>query len=223
MDIAVAGAHGQIARRLVRLLAERGDVVRGLIRNPAHAVDVRADGGQPAVCDLERSTVEEVALTIEGADAVVFAAGAGPGSGAERKATMDRDGALLLLGAAIAARVPEYVMISAMGTEEPPAGDDVFSVYLRAKADADRALMESDRRWTIVRPGGLTDEPGTGRVALARHLPRGEVPREDVAAVVAAILHDHRTAGRIFTLTAGDQPIPDALDVAITADPRDDG
>jgi len=221
MDIAVAGAHGQIGRRLVRLLAARGDTVRGLVRNPAHLADVRADGGEPAICDLETTAVHEVSLAVDGADAVVFAAGAGPGSGPARKATMDRDGAIKLIDAARAARVPAYLMISAMGTEEPPDGDDVFSVYLRAKADADRALMDSDLAWTIVRPGRLTDEPGTGRVRIARHLPHGEVTRDDVAAVVAAVLHDHRAVGRIFSLVGGDEPIPAALEAAITADPRD--
>ncbi|WP_320670792.1 SDR family oxidoreductase [Patulibacter defluvii] len=222
MDIAIAGAHGQIARRLTRLLVARGDSVRGLIRNPDHAADVRADGADPTLCDLESAAVHEVALAIEGADSVVFAAGAGPGSGAERKATMDRDGALLLLEAAISARVPGYVIVSSMGTEDPPQDDDVFSVYLRAKAAADRAVMDSDRQWTVLRPGVLTDDPGSGRVRLARRVPRGPVSRDDVAAVLAAVLHDHRTGGRILSLVAGEDPIDQALEAALTADPRDD-
>lgn len=221
MRIVIAGAHGQIARRLTRILVAHGDTVGGLIRNPDHADDVRADGGEPTVCDLETATLPEVAVAIEGADTVVFAAGAGPGSGAERKATMDRDGAIKLLEAAISAGVRGYVMISAMGTEAPPAGDDVFSVYLRAKAEADRALIDSDREWTIIRPGGLTDGPGTGRVRLARHLPRGEITRDDVAALVAAVIHEPLAVGRILTATGGDEPILGALSAALRADPRD--
>ncbi len=166
MDIAIAGGHGKVARRLARLLVARGDHVRGLIRNPGHADDLRADGSEPVACDLEADGVDEVAAAIAGADAVVFAAGAGAGSGAERKWTMDRDGAIKLLEAARSAGVQRYVMISSIGAENPPDGDDVFSAYLRAKAEADRALADSDRAWTIVRPGRLTDDAGTGRVRV---------------------------------------------------------
>lgn len=221
MRIVIAGAHGQIGRRLTRMLVAHGDTVGGLIRNPDHADDVRADGGEPTVCDLESATLPEVAMAIEGADSVVFAAGAGPGSGAERKATMDRDGAIKLLEAAISAGVPGYVMISAMGADIPPSGDDVFSVYLRAKADADRALIDSDRQWTIVRPGRLTDEPGTGRVRLARRLPHGDISRDDVAALVAVVIHEPLVVGRILAAIAGDEPILGALSATIHADPRD--
>ncbi|EHN09906.1 NAD dependent epimerase/dehydratase family protein [Patulibacter medicamentivorans] len=221
MDIAIAGAHGQIARRLTRLLVARGDSVRGLIRNPDHAADIRADGGDPVLCDLESAAAHEVGLAIEGADSVVFAAGAGPGSGADRKGTMDRDGAILLLEAARTAKVPGYVIVSSLGADDPPQDDDVFSVYLRAKAAADRAVIDSDRQWTVLRPGVLTDDPGTGRVRIARRVPRGPVTRDDVAAVLAAILHDHRTGGRILSLVGGEDPVDAALEAALTADPRD--
>ena len=173
MIVAIAGAHGKIARRLAKLLVADGNQVRGLIRNPDHAHDLSADGSEPVHCDLEKSGVEEVARVIAGADAVVFAAGAGPGSGAERKLTIDRDGAIKLLEAARSAGVERYVMVSSVGAESPPDGDDVFSVYLRAKAEADRALADSDRDWTIVRPGSLTDEPGTGRARIDTEPVRG--------------------------------------------------
>src|SRR5918992_3034135 len=155
MDVVIAGGHGKIGRRLARLLVARGDRVRGLIRNPDHAEDLRADGSEPLLCDLESASVADVAEAIAGADAVVFAAGAGPGSGAQRKLTMDRDGAIKLLEAAQAVAAPRYVMVSSVGAESPPDGDDVFNVYLRAKAEADRAVASSDRAWTIVRPGML--------------------------------------------------------------------
>jgi uncharacterized protein YbjT (DUF2867 family) len=211
MDIAIAGAHGQIGRQLTRMLHERGDRIRGIIRDPDQHGDIVADGGEPVVLDLEDTTTADLAAAIEGADAVVFAAGAGPGSGAERKATVDRDGAILLLDAATAAGVDRYVVLSSMGTDDPPTGDDVFEVYLRAKADADRAVMASDLRWTVVRPGGLTDDEPTGRVDLARHVDRGEVPRADVAAVLTAVLHDDRTAGQVFEVVGGNIPVDDAL------------
>ena len=215
MDVAIAGGHGQIGRRLARLLAARGDRVRGLIRNPDHSADVRSDGAEPVVCDLESASVAEVAKAIEGADAVVFAAGAGPGSGAERKLTMDRDGAVKLLSAAQQAGVPRYVIVSSVGAESPPGGDDVFSVYLRAKAEADRALMESDRDWTVVRPGMLTDDPGTGHVRIQEEPIRAEVPRDDVAAVLAAVVDESRAVGRVLYVVGGDDPIVDALVAAL--------
>src|SRR5918999_2397091 len=196
MDVAIAGGHGKIGRRLARLLVARGDRVRGLIRNPDHSDDVRSDGAEPVVCDLEAASPEDVAAAIEGADAVVFAAGAGPGSGAQRKLTVDRDGAIKLLEAARSAGARRYVIVSSVGAESPPDDDDVFSVYLRAKAEADRALMDSDMDWTVVRPGMLTDDPGTGRVRIQEEPIRAEVPRDDVAAVLAAVADESRAGGR---------------------------
>jgi uncharacterized protein YbjT (DUF2867 family) len=211
MDVAIAGGHGQIGRRLARLLAARGDRVRGLIRNPDHSDDVRSDGAEPVMCDLESASVDEVASAVSGADAVVFAAGAGPGSGAERKLTMDRDGAVKLIEAAQSAGVPRYVIVSSVGAESPPDDDNVFSVYLRAKAEADQALMESDRDWTVVRPGMLTEDPGTRRVRVQEEPIRAEVPRDDVAAVLAAVVDESRAVGRVLYVVGGDDPIEDAL------------
>ena len=215
MDVAIAGAHGQVARRLTRLLAARGHRVRGLARNPEHVEDVGSDGAEPVVCDLEQSTPEEIAGAIAGADAVVFAAGAGPGSGAERKFTMDRDGAIRLLAAAQAARVPRYEIVSSIGAEAPPEGDDAFSVYLRAKAEADAAVRDSDRDWTIVRPGRLTDEPGSGRARIDTEPFRGSVSRDDVAAVLAAILGEPRSVGATLYVNGGDVPVAEALASAL--------
>jgi uncharacterized protein YbjT (DUF2867 family) len=211
MDVAIAGGHGKIGRRLARLLAARGDRVRGLIRNSDHADDVRSDGAEPVVCDLESASVDEVASAIEGADAVVFAAGAGPGSGAERKMTMDRDGAVKLIEAARSAGAPRYVIVSSVGAGSPPDGDDVYSVYLRAKAEADQALMASDCDWTVVRPGMLTDDPGTGRARIQEEPIRAQVPRDDVAAVLAAVVDESRAVGRVLYVAGGDEPIEDAL------------
>jgi uncharacterized protein YbjT (DUF2867 family) len=215
VDVVIAGAHGKVGRRLGRRLAARGDRVRGLIRNPDHAEDLRADGSEPVVCDLESADVREVAEAIAGADAVVFAAGAGPGSGAERKLTVDRDGAVKLLEAARGAQVDGYVIVSSVGAEDPPDGDDVFSVYLRAKAEADRVLKASDRAWRIVRPVSLTDEPGDERVRLSQEPLRGEVSRDDVAATLEAVLHEPRTTHRILYVADGEKPVADALAAAL--------
>lgn len=211
MDVVIAGGHGQIALHLSRMLSERGDRVRGIIRSADQEEDLHEVGATAIVLDMEQASTADLAAAIDGADAVVFAAGAGPGSGAERKETVDYGAAVKLRDAALEAGVGRYVMISAMGTDDPPDGGEVFDIYLRAKARADRAVMDSDLAWTIVRPGRLTDDEGTGRVALARHVDRGEVPREDVAAVVLTALADERAVGRVVEVVAGDQPIGDAF------------
>lgn len=213
MHVVIAGGHGKIALRLTRQLADRGDAVTGLIRNPDHADDVREQGGEPVVCDLEHASEEEIAATLAEADAAVFAAGAGPGSGAERKMTMDRDGAIKLVNAASAADVGRFLIVSAVGAETPPDDDSTFGAYLRAKAQADDAVKASDRSWTIVRPGRLTDEPGTGRVRIDSEPFRGQISREDVAAVLAALLEGERAVGRVLYVNGGEQPIEQALEV----------
>jgi uncharacterized protein YbjT (DUF2867 family) len=211
MKIAIAGAHGQIALRLTTLLSANGDAVTGLIRNPDHAAEVRQAGATPVLSDLERTNVEELAEAIADADAVVFAAGAGPGSGAERKITMDRDGAIKLLDAATAAGARRYIIISGAGVEDPPTGDEVFEIYMRAKAEADAAIEGSELDWTILRPGGLTDDPGTGNVRIETAPFSGSISRDDVAAVIARVLSDPQTNGRTFYLSSGTQRLEDAL------------
>ncbi|WP_369132851.1 SDR family oxidoreductase [Modestobacter sp. I12A-02662] len=216
MRVVIAGAHGQVARRLGRLLTGDGHPVAGIIRNPDHRADLESDGVEPVVLDLERATVDEVAAVLAGADAVVFAAGAGPGSGAERKSSVDEGAAVLLADAAERAGVRPYLLVSSMGVERarqgtPPDMDPVFAAYLQAKLAAeDRILPRTALDTTVVRPGGLTDEPGTGRVTLAHGVERGTVPRDDVAAVLAEVL----LAGKwnaVVELVGGDTPIPEAV------------
>ncbi|MEV5485013.1 MULTISPECIES: NAD(P)H-binding protein [Streptomyces] len=214
MRIVIAGGHGQIALRLERLLAKRGDEVAGILRRPEQAGDVLAAGAEPVVCDLESASVEDVARHMEGADAAVFAAGAGPGSDVGRKDTVDRGAAALFADAAEAAGVRRFLVVSSMGADrEPPEGTDpVFAAYLRAKgaADADvRARAGLD--WTILRPGRLTNDPGTGLVTLAESTGRDEVPRDDVAAVLAALLDEPGTIGRTLELIGGETPVADAV------------
>ncbi|NUR09698.1 MAG: NAD(P)H-binding protein [Nocardioidaceae bacterium] len=211
MRVVVAGGHGQIALLLERLLAERGDQVVGVVRNPDHVADVEATGAEAAVLDLEHTDVAALTDVVKGADAVVFAAGGGPNSGAARKETVDKGAAVLLADAAEQAGVRRYVMVSAMGTENAdPHSDEVFQVYLRAKQAADDDLRSRDLDWTVVRPGRLTDDPPGGRVQVGT-LPRGEVPRADVAAVLAAVLTNDGTVRRTFDLLAGHQTIEAAL------------
>jgi uncharacterized protein YbjT (DUF2867 family) len=211
MDIAIAGGHGQIALRLTRLLTARGDSVRSLIRNPDHAADVAAAGARAIVCDLEASDAD-VAGAIDGTDAVVFAAGAGPGSGAERKGTMDLGGAVKLIEACQQVSTNRYVMVGALGVDHPEAAEGVFRAYLEAKAAADEAVRASGLNYTIVRPGHLTDEAGTGLIATATQVASdGSIPRDDVAATIAAVLAEPRTAGMTFDLLTGRTPIVEAI------------
>ena len=208
--VVIAGGHGQIALRLARLLSARGDAVRSLIRNPGHEAGVHATGAEPVLADMER--LDDLAELVEGADAVVFAAGAGPGSGPERKRTVDLGAAVKLLEGARRTGVRRYLMISAMGAADPAGGAEAMRPYLEAKAQADAALAASDLDWTIVRPGGLTDEPGTGRVEVAPSLGRrGSVTRDDVAAVLVGCLDQPRPVRASFDLLQGDTPIAEAL------------
>ncbi|WP_199430694.1 NAD(P)H-binding protein [Qaidamihabitans albus] len=213
MRVVIAGGHGKIALKLEQQLAANGDTAVGIIRNVEHAADLRELSAEPVVLDLENARVDEVAATLDGADAAVFAAGAGPGSGAPRKDTVDRAAAVLFAEAAERAGVRRFVQISSMGAGRtiPPSVEEVFAVYLRAKAAAEEDLRTRDLDWTILRPGRLTDEPGTGLVHLAESVPRADVPREDVAAVVVELVADAVTAGRTLELTSGNTPIDEAL------------
>ncbi|HST40847.1 MAG TPA: SDR family oxidoreductase [Conexibacter sp.] len=208
LNVAIAGGHGQIALRLGKLLAARGDSVRGLIRNPDHADDLRAAGVEPVVVDLEQAEPQAVAAAVLGADAVVFAAGAGPGSGEARKQTVDRDGAVRLIDAAKANGIERYVIVSSRGADAQAQGDG-FAAYLRAKGEADEAVRASGLAWTIVRPGALVNDPGTGRVRTDTG--EGEIPRDDVAATLVAVLDTPATAGRTFLLVSGETPVEQAV------------
>ena len=211
MRVVIAGGHGQIALLLEKELAGRGDSPVGIVRNPDHVADVEATGASALVLDLEQASVASLAAVLEDADAVVFAAGGGPSSGAARKETVDRGAAVLLADAAEQAGVRRYVMVSSMGTDRAdPDSDDVFQVYLRAKKAADDDLRARDLDWTIVHPGRLTDDPPTGRVQVGK-LSRGDVTRADVAAVLAAALHDDATVGKDFDLLNGEEAVEDAL------------
>lgn len=217
MHVVIAGGHGKIALILERLLCARGDSVAGLIRNPVQAADLEAAGADALVVDLEKASVDEVAEHLRGADAVVFAAGAGSGSGAARKETVDRDAAILLADAAQVAGVGRYVMVSAMAADpHATADDEVFQIYLRAKGIADEAIRSRTAfRSTIVRPGHLTDDAGTGRVAIAESTGPGAIPRADVAAVLVAVLDEPGTGGQSFDLISGETPIAEAVSALV--------
>jgi uncharacterized protein YbjT (DUF2867 family) len=214
MRIVIAGGHGKIALLLERVATERGDQAVGLIRNPAHIADVNRAGAEAVVCDLEAASAGDVAVLLSGADAVVFAAGAGPGSGAPRKDSVDRAAAVLMADAAEQAGVRRFVQVSAMGADQPPrpGSDEVWAAYITAKTAAEADLRARDLDWTILRPGRLTDAPGTGTVRLATPpVPAGAVPRADVAAVIAALLDEPGTWHQTLELVGGDSPVAAAV------------
>jgi uncharacterized protein YbjT (DUF2867 family) len=209
VNVVVAGGHGQIALRLLRIVADRGDTARGIIRKPEQAADLEEAGAEAIVCDMENEPLIEAVV---GADAVVFAAGAGPGSGPERKRTVDLGGAVKLIDAAMANDVRRYLIVSSIGAHDPSIAEGDFRAYLQAKQEADEALIASGLDYTVVRPGSLTGDPGTGKVDLSSELGRrGEVPRDDVAAVLAECLVAEESIGKVFELFSGDVPVADAV------------
>jgi uncharacterized protein YbjT (DUF2867 family) len=211
MDIVIAGGHGKIAQHLERLLADAGHRVRGLIRNPDHAADLQAAGAEPVVADLEELDVDALAQLLGSADAIVFAAGAGPGSGPQRKWTVDYAGAVKLMEVARRNGIERYVIVSSMGADPDAEDDGGFGTYLRAKGQADQKLVQSGLAYTIVRPGGLTDDPPTGRVTAGPDVGLGQIPRADVAAVLATVLETPEAVGLTFAVISGETPIPEAI------------
>jgi len=209
VNVVIVGGHGQVAMRLEKLLAERGDSPRGIVRRTEQADDLEAIGAEPIVLDIENV---EIGDAVAGADAVVFAAGAGPGSGPARKRTVDYGGAVELIEAATQHEIRRYLMVSAIGANHPEGWSDEMRPYYEAKAQADKLLSESGLDFTIVRPGRLTDEPGMGMVKVAEQLDTGgSVSRDDVALVLAECLRADNTIGKAFDLLGGDTPVAEAL------------
>jgi len=213
MRVVIAGGHGQIALRLTKILAADGHEVVGLVRNPAHEADIAAAGGEAAVLDLEKADLDSVVEVLSGADVAIFSAGAGPGSGVERKQTVDKGAAVLLAEAAVRAGVRRHLQVSSMGADN--FGDldpnDQFTIYLQAKKAAEDDLRSRDLDWTVVRPGGLTNDPGTGKVLLEDKTGYGRISRDDVALVLAGLCSNPASIGRTLELIAGDTPVDEAL------------
>jgi uncharacterized protein YbjT (DUF2867 family) len=214
MRVVIAGGHGKIGLRLAALLAARGDIAVGVVRNPDHRADLERAGATPVVLDMESASAAELSEHLEGADAVVFAAGAGPGSGTDRKDSVDRAAAVLLADAAALAGVRRYLLVSSTGVDDPPAPgtDEVWAAYLVAKKAAEDALRETDLDWTIVRPGRLTDDPGTNSVRLEPPpVEPGDVTRDDTAAVLIALLDTPGSGGRVLELREGESDVLEAV------------
>jgi uncharacterized protein YbjT (DUF2867 family) len=210
--IVIIGGHGKVALRLTGQLSTHGHEVTSLIRNPDHAAGVTSAGGTPVVADVETMTTEELAAEFAGHDAIVWSAGAGGGN-PDRTYAVDRDAAIRSMEAAASAGVKRYVMVSYLGARADHGVDpsNSFFAYAEAKAAADDHLRRSDLDWTVLGPGGLTLDPGTGRIAVGYELQGGKVSRDDVAAVAAAVLADDSTIGKTIPFIGGDTPIDEAL------------
>ncbi|HET8601850.1 MAG TPA: SDR family oxidoreductase [Segeticoccus sp.] len=215
--VVIVGGHGKVAQQLIHQLSDRGDTAVATVRNPDHVADVERLGGQAVQVDLEQDGPERLAEVFQGADAVVFSAGAGADGEVERKRTVDLQGSLKSIAAAEQAGVSRFVQVSAISVDRPvdPGASEVWKAYVAAKRDADAALRRSRLDWTILRPGGLTDEEGTGRLQLADEVERGSIPRADVAALIVAVLDEPTSVGRQWEAVSGDQPIADALAAAL--------
>ncbi|MGH1548518.1 SDR family oxidoreductase [Leifsonia poae] len=213
--VAIIGAHGKVAQQLMRVLYDLGDDFVGVVRNDEHADDVYRLGGEGVLLDIEKSDADALAAAIAGCDAVVFTAGAGAGSGIERKRTVDYGGSVKAQEAAKQAGIRRFVQVSAWGVDAPvDDADPVWKAYVEAKRDADAVLRESGLEWTILRPGGLTMDEGTGRIQLGDSVPRGSIAREDVARLIALVLHEPATVGHQWEVVSGDTPIDDAVRAA---------
>ena len=215
--IAIVGGHGQIAQLLIAELVAAGHQPVALIRKPEQSAELEAMGAETALLDIEEDGGERFAEVFAGADAVVFAAGGGADGNIERKRTVDLGGSLKSIAGAGLAGVKRFVQISSIGVDDdlPDDIDDTWKAYVEAKRDADAALRDSDLDWTIIRPGALTDDPGTGQVEIGPRVDRGEVPRADVAAVLAAVLDDPRTIGQQWIVVGGSSSIDDAINALV--------
>ncbi|WP_408898567.1 SDR family oxidoreductase [Nocardioides sp. R1-1] len=219
MRVAVVGGHGQIARLLHPLLVRAGHQPVALVRREEQRTALEAVGAQVRLLDIEGDGVDGFARAFDGCDVVVFAAGGGPDGNAERKRTVDLEGSLKSATAAEATGIRRFVQVSAIDVDRPVAADagEVWAAYVAAKRDADAALRAGPLDWTILRPGRLTDDPATGRVALGADVPRGDVTRADVAAVLAEVVGRPETIGHQWDLVGGEVPVAEAVTAAVAA------
>ncbi|MCR1782180.1 SDR family oxidoreductase [Nocardioides carbamazepini] len=217
MRVAVVGGHGQIARLLHPLLVAAGHRPVALVRREEQRPALERQGAEVRLLDIENDDVPAFTGVFEGCDAVVFSAGGGPDGNSGRKRTVDLEGSLKSAAAASAAGIRRFVQVSAIDVDRPVAPDagEVWAAYVAAKRDADAALRAGPLDWTILRPGRLTDDPATGRVALGPDVARGDVTRADVAAVLAEVLGRPETIGHQWNLVGGDVPVAEAVGAAV--------
>lgn len=218
--IAVVGGHGKVARHLHPLLVAAGHTPVALVRREEYRSELEDRGAEVRLLDIEGEDAAGFAGAFAGCHAVVFAAGGGPDGNLERKRTVDLEGSLKSIEGARQAGISRFVQVSAIGVDAPlpPDTEPVWRAYVEAKRDADAALRDSGLDWTIIRPGLLTDGPPTGLVALGPDVARGEVPRADVAAVLAAVVDTGGGIGAQWNLVSGETPIDEAVRQSVRAE-----
>ena len=209
MHVLIVGSHGQIGQSIVRQMAASDHRSRAMIRDAAQEAQMKQLGAaETVVADLEG----DVSHAVQGCDAVVFVAGSGGGTGPDRTDAIDRDGAIGMVDAARKAGVKRFVMLSSMGADAPKDGPADLQHYLEAKQAADQHLIGSGLDYTIVRPGALNDDRGTQRIEAAKDLQRsGEIPRDDVAAVLIQVLAAPNTIGTQFEVLSGGSSLQEAV------------
>lgn len=207
MNVLVAGAHGAVGEHLVRALAARGHAVSAGVRDADQFDAMRKLGAEPVMLDL--ATPEQFDAALSGADAVVFAAGSG-GKDLER---VDRDGAIHLADHARDTGTDRFIMLSSIYADRPDEGPEALQPYLRAKKAADEHLQQSALKWTIVRPGALTDDGPTGHIRTGTHFEGEEarISRADVAETLAEVLDQPDSVGETFEIIKGETPIKEAV------------
>lgn len=211
MNVLVIGANGQIGKHLVEQLSQEGKhQVTAMIRKPEQADALKELGAQVVMGDLE-GTVDELAEAMKDQNAIVFTAGSGGSTGPDKTLLIDLDGAVKTMEAAEKQGISRYILVSAYGADQRSKWPEEIKPYYVAKHFADRALFASDLNYTIIRPGGLKNEPGTGKVAVGTDLKPGSIAREDVARVIVASLQEEKTYRMAFDLIAGDHAVSDAL------------
>ncbi|SES21591.1 SDR family oxidoreductase [Salisediminibacterium halotolerans] len=211
MKVLVVGANGQIGQHTVLKLKEHADhEVRAMVRKEEQAKQLRTEGAEAVVADLEGS-VDEIAEAAKGCDAIVFTAGSGGSTGADKTLLVDLDGAVKTMEAAEKAGIDRFLMVSAIQAHNRDNWNEKIKHYFAAKHYADRELMRSGLNYTILRPGGLLNEEGRGRVKVGENLERASIPREDVADVIVAALNDSNAYRKGFDLITGEDAPADAL------------
>jgi uncharacterized protein YbjT (DUF2867 family) len=195
----------------VEQLAQEGKhQVTAMIRKPEQADALKELGAQVVMGDLE-GTVDELAEVMKDQNAIIFTAGSGGSTGADKTLLIDLDGAVKTMEAAEKQGISRYILVSAYGADQRSKWPEEIKPYYVAKHFADRALFASELNYTIIRPGGLKNEPGTGKVSVGADLKPGSIAREDVARVIAASLQEEKTYRMAFDLVAGNDAVPDAL------------
>ncbi|MBM7599887.1 uncharacterized protein YbjT (DUF2867 family) [Virgibacillus halotolerans] len=208
MRVLVIGANGAIGKQVVQKLKDTEHEPVAMVRDSDQVAYFEDFGAKTVVADLEQNFEK----AFDEIDAVIFAAGSGGHTGADKTIIIDQEGAIESTDLAKKFGVQRFMIVSSMGAGNPKEAKQIKH-YQYAKHRADEHLKQSGLNYTILRPGGLTNETGTGKVNLQEHISeRGTIPREDVAATLVHLLNNSRAENQVFDLLEGETPIENVLD-----------